>query len=477
MDLVTGGEISSELVAERDDQPQAFLPSLSTWLKDHVYLASLIVLLAALVPRLFLTLAADPHDLVAPDSSTYFTPAENLLEHGAFLNGHQMPEVSRTPGYPVFILGIMALSGRSIGENWDGLRTILTIQTVILSFSVLFLYWLARHILPQVMAFTGALLAAFSPWGAVRAGFPLTEGLFLLILVLLFLVMYLVVERMAKLSTVLVGGGLIGLLTSAAVLVRPIWPLVPLIAIFVFLLCRNNRQRVWLLVGVMLISASAPLYLWKIRNLREAHFDGLSTISGSTTYLYLASSVKARLKGANGDRWTMVKAARIEEFRLAQGLSLQEIDDECWRRAQTIFLEHPFLTLYAFTLNAGEAVVHPDPSILKPAALNFSGDVWVLAAIWAALLIFAGLGLSCAPDDNRDDGLIQRKWLLSFLSICLLLTLASGVTFGGGSRFRAPLELIVPLLAGVGFVRTIQYFSGTHTSQPLNFKSRTSHRD
>jgi hypothetical protein len=266
-----------------------------------LYLASLALLIASLVPRLFLTLAADPLDLVVPDSGTYFAPAMNLLEHGAFLGRHQIPEVSRTPGYSVFILGIMALSGNSVGDNWSGLGTILTIQTVILSFSVVFLYWLARRILPPVMALTGALLAAFSPWGAVRAGYPLTEGLFLLNLVLLFFVMYLVVEHTTKLSAVVLGGAFVGLLTSAAVFVRPIWPLVPLVAIALFLLCGDKRQRTWILVAVMLVCAATPLYLWKARNLREAQFDGLSIGLGMNAYQYFASSVKVQVKG--GQCW------------------------------------------------------------------------------------------------------------------------------------------------------------------------------
>jgi hypothetical protein len=462
MDLGTERAPSFEIVDDRDDESQAFFPSLSAWLKDHVYLASLIVLIAALVPRLFLTLAADPQDLVAPDSGTYFAPAMNLFEHGAFLNGRQMPEVSRTPGYPVFLSAIMAVTGKRL--VYEDLRTVLVIQTVILSLSVLFLYWLARRILPPVMALIGALLAAFSPWGAVRAGFPLTEGLFILNLVVLFLAMYLVVEHITNLAAVLLGGSFVGLLTSAAVFVRPFWPLVPLVAIILFLLCGGKRQKTWILLVVVLVSASAPLYLWKTRNLREAQFDGFSNTSAVTAYRYFTSAVKAQVKGADGDRWTMKAAAEEEENRWRQqGLSLQEMNDERWRGVQAVFREHPFLSVYTFALNACESVIHPHPGILSPAKLNFYGDVWVLGGIWATLLVFAALGLSCTSNKVRDGGLLHRKWLLSLLGICFFLTIAAGLSFGGGSRFRAPLEIIVPLLAGVGLVRFVRYLEHVHT--------------
>jgi hypothetical protein len=452
--LSTETETLSEIANNHNDQPENGFSTVSTWLRDHFYLASVHVLLASLVPRLFLILSADPHDLVAPDSGTYFASANNLLEHGAFLNSKQMPEVFRTPGYPVFLLGIMALTGKSL--TYGDLGTILTVQTVILSFSVVFLYWLARRILPPVMAFTGALLASFSPWGAVKAGLPLTEGLFLLSLAVLFFVMYLVMEHATKLHAVLLGGGIVGLLTSAAVFVRPMWPLVPLVAIGFFVLCGDKRQKALILVAVMLVCAATPLCFWKARNLREAQFDGLSIMPGVNAYHYLAPNVKALVKGVEGDRWAMSKISWEEELRWSQGLSLQETNDERWRRANAFFLEHPLLTVYTFALNAGEAIIHPDPSILKPPGLNFPGDTWVLGGLWAALLSLAGLGLYYTPDKERDGGLIQGKWLVTLLGVCLLLTLTSGITFGAGSRLRAPLELIVPLLAAIGLVRLIR---------------------
>lgn len=427
--------------------------SLSTWLRDHVYLATLIVLIASLAPRLFLTLSADLHELKAPDSGTYFTPAVNLFKHGAFLNRKQEPEVSRTPGYPVFLLAIMVATGKSL--DGEDLRTVLVVQTVIISWSVVLLYWLARRILPPLVGFTGALLAAFSPWGAVLAGFALTEGLYLLSLALLFYMMYMVVEHTHKISAVLVGGGFIGLLTSTAVFIRPIWPLVPIVAIALFLLCGDKRKRAWILVVVMLICAASPLYLWKDRNQREAQFDGLSPKPGENALIYFASSVKAQSNEAKGDRWAMLEAAREEERQWKQGLTIQEINDERWRRANAFFREHPFLTVYTFALHAGETIIHPDPSILKPAGLNFLGDTWVLGGLWVALLILAGVGLCGILNGDQHLGMIQRKWLVALLGICLLLTLASGITFGAGSRLRAPMELIVPLLAAIGLMRLV----------------------
>lgn len=431
------------------------LPYLSAWLNNHVVLASVIILTCSIVPRLLLTSMADPRDLITPDSYSYLSPAHSLLEHGSFLNSHKKPEAYRTPGYPLFIAGIMALVGEDTREQ-EGLRKVLITQAVILSWSVVILYWLARRILPAVMAFTGALLAAFLPWGAARAGYLMTEGFYALVLILLFYVMYLVVEHATKFPAILLGGGCIGLLTSAVVLVRPLSPLVLIVALALFLLRRDKGLKTWILVAVMLTCASTPLYLWKERNLREAQFDGISMTSGITAHVYFASSVKARFKGAAGDLASVKRAAYEEEA--TWDLPLQVMNDERWRRVRALIEQHPFLSLYSFASNMGAAVLAPDPSILKAPRLNFAGDFWALGVMWVAYLSFALIGVCSPQDKEREDCVIRKEWLLGLLGMCLLLTVPSGLSFYGGSRFRAPLDLMVPLLAGVGLVRVVKYF-------------------
>jgi hypothetical protein len=98
------------------------------------------------------------------DAATYILPAQGLLSRGAFLDVFGRPEISRTPGYPAFLAVLMQLFGQDP-------RRLLLAQAVVLSFEVLVLYSLAVRILAPVPAFFAALLAAFSPWGAVLAGF------------------------------------------------------------------------------------------------------------------------------------------------------------------------------------------------------------------------------------------------------------------------------------------------------------------
>jgi 4-amino-4-deoxy-L-arabinose transferase-like glycosyltransferase len=453
--LDTARETSAELTSERNDEPETGYCSVSIWLRDHFILASLIVLITSLVPRLCLTLAADPHDLVTPDSGTYFAPAVNLLEHGAFLNSEQMPEVSRTPGYPVFLLGIMVATGESLDA--EGLGTVLVLQTIILSWSVLFLYWLARRILPPVMALTGALLAAFSPWGAVAAGLAMTEGLFVFLLALLLLLMKLV-EDTTKVKYAVWGSIAVGLLTGATVLVRPVWPFLFVVPAILFFRFGPKRKGAGLVLAFMVVSAVLPVGLWTVRNVQEAHFYGLSDISGRAAWGYLASRVIAQANGSDANRWAIAHA--ISDDEATWHLPVQQANDERWRRAKAVFREHPLLTVSSFFRSVAEHMVHPSPgTVLTPARLNFSGDHWVLAGLWGGMLVLACLGWRKAPDCTEIANKVDRSWLLTIFAMCMFLILLTGMTYGGGARFRAPLELIVPLLAGIGLIRALRHLN------------------
>jgi len=415
-----------------------------------VVFASLIIMACSLSMRLALTCRAEVSQLVFPDSATYIETAQSLWESGYFLNRYHKPEISRTPGYPAFLAVLMSVVGTE-------LRTLLITQTLIVSLSVLVLYWLARQLLPPPMAFVGALLAAFSPWGAVRAGFLLTDGLFLLVLSLLFLAMYFVVQYARTVVMVIAGGSLIGLLTSAAVFVRPVLPLIPLVAVVVFALYPDKRLRAWLLVAAMLVCAAVPVHLWKMRNMHEAQFNGFTDVSGKAAWQWFSSSVKAQISGADGDRWAMLRAAEEDEAHWV--LSPQEADEERWRRVKALLREHPYAAAYAFGMNAAEPFVHPHAGILAPARLNFSGDALMLGGIWAALVLCAAIGMRQAWGASQGDDAINRNWLLAILGMCCVLTLTAGISFGAGSRYRVPLELIIPLLAGVGLVRMVRLAS------------------
>jgi len=210
-----------------------------------------------------------------------------------------------------------------------------------------------------------------------------------------------------------------------------------------------------------------PVALWAVRNGQEAHFYGLSDISGKAAWWCLGSRVLAQANGSDAERWEIRRTIFDDEDTLKANFPVRQADDERWRRAKAIFREHPFLTVYSFSRSVAEHLVHPSPEIvLTPAGLKFPGDYWVLAGLWGGMVALAWLGWRGTSNHAVSVAGVDRGWLLTILTVCLFLTLLSGVSYGGGSRFRASLELIVPLLAGVGLVRVGQYFKHVPITQP-----------
>jgi 4-amino-4-deoxy-L-arabinose transferase-like glycosyltransferase len=414
----------------------------STWLADRVVAASLIVLFCALGPRLLTAYRANLSD--QGDAGTYIAPAKNLVTKGAFLDNRGNPEVTRTPGYPVFLAILML----SVGED---LRAMLIAQAFVLSFGVVIIYWLARRVLPPLMAFVGAVLAAFSPWGIAHAGLLMTEGLFLVLLAATFFLLR-CTEDVKTLTFVLLLAALVGALTAATIFVRPVTPLFVILAAALLVHWWSKPQRALLLTVVMVVCALLPLYLWQQRNVQEAGFNGLSDIAGKATWRYLASRVQAEVKGES--RFEVKSRAMHEEDQWSY--SIQEADQERWARSFAVFRFQALLAAYSFGLSAFEHAFHPSASILTHIGLSFRGDYVVFAILWGGLLVLAGFGWLSKGDYTSDDGIVNHKWVTTLIVACALLTLASGISFGAGYRLRAPLELVVPLLAGVGLVRSLQ---------------------
>jgi len=412
----------------------------SGWLGIHTLLASLIILFSSVSLRYLMISRADLNELVAnSDAATYFVPAEKLIDRGAFLDHRGRPMIDRTPGYPAFLASIMLLVGRE-------LRNVLLVQTILLSFGPLILYWLARRSVPPVPAFAAGLIAAFSPWGAVLAVAPMSDGLFLFLLTGIFFLMKLI--QGLSWGKSLLGFASIGALTGMAVLVRPISPLIILVGCALVFFYGFRSKGVWLLIATNLVFATLPVVLWTQRNEREAQFNGISDIAGRTVWLYLAARVRAEVAGQS--RYEVSVLAHKEEQGWGFPVSSREADDERWQRSKAIFQQHPFLTVYSFARSAFEHAIHPSPDVLRAVNLYFPGGIVVLAILWGGLLVVCAYALIPPP---WGHGSVDWRLLWTMLIVSATLTLSSGISFAAASRLRAPMETIVPLLAATGLWR------------------------
>jgi len=377
------------------------------------------------------------------DASSYLGPARHLLDDGAFLNNQGLPEIQRTPGYPAFLAALMAMTGRD-------LRLVLVLQALILSLTPLIIYALGRDIVPRRAAMLGGVILALSPWSAVLATAPMSDGLFVLLLASVFLVIKFTVR--AQRIWAFAGAMSLGLLTGAAVLVRPMTPLVLMVpaALWFTLGGRGGTAR-WLVV-IAFVCALIPPALWRERNIRVRQFASISEVSGLAAWQYLAARVRSEVTGE--DRYVLLTTAEREEESWGVDAGSEQMNAERWRRATEIFRAHPLLTGYSFARSALEHTLHPSPDVLTASRLRFPGDFVVFAFLWFAVLSLSIAGLVRLVREQRHDGSdVPRRFVVALFTVCVFLTLSSGMSFGQGSRLRAPLDVVVPLLAGVGAMR------------------------
>ena len=219
------------------------------------------------------------------DSTTYIVPARSFLHDGVFLDGTGLPMVGRTPGYPAFLATLLWGTG-------DNLEAALLIQTAALSSAGVLVYFLAVRLFREKnVALIAAILFAVSPWYAASVGLPMTESLFVTLLIISFLLMHLTCCS-SKSRQQMLFAFILGLTVSLAVLVRPVWPLVPLTALAVVWGCDFRRKQAWVMGLVTFVVAAIPIQVWVERNGVERDFPALSSIAGKkTSWLYLASRV------------------------------------------------------------------------------------------------------------------------------------------------------------------------------------------
>lgn len=152
----------------------------------NIYLIlGLAFLLRTLLPTFAYLYTRDTTIFYGPDTETYVVPAQELIAHHRF-STHGAPEISRTPGYPFFLIPGLLL--RHSVPITIVLQVLLSCFTVYLVYRVAYLLFNAERI-----AITAAALYAIEPVSVLYAGVILTETLFaaLVMLWLYFLLGYL----------------------------------------------------------------------------------------------------------------------------------------------------------------------------------------------------------------------------------------------------------------------------------------------
>lgn len=380
------------------------------------------------------------------DTASYLEPGQNLLWHGRFTTAG-LPEIDRTPGYPLF-LAATSMAGPALAALAQVGLGVLLIWLAVRLARALF----AR----ERVALTAAWLMALEPVAVIYSVRLLSETLFLVFL-LLCLERLVVFLHTYDLRALVAGGFAL----TAATYVRPIGYFLPyLLVIFFFVHFRHEKTKMALTIAVLLATTLPWLALWQVRNRVETGFEGFSSIATRNLYYYTAAGVLAARDGR-----TLVDEQRAMGYFDAERSDARLLQAQR-DAAKKIIAAHPGIFLrqqvagslmVALTpcaadllklLGAGdgpERVVSSGPlrALEQMAHLDPGRLVWMaLFEAWLlALYLFAVRGLIRGGAD--------KSVLALLLTVALyFLALAGGVQAVG--RYRLPVTPIVCVLAAVG---------------------------
>lgn len=419
------------------------------------------------------TRATDP----TGDSPEYVRLAENLARHRIFSLDTVppfRPDIFRTPVYPLMLAAPLATFGRSL--VWP-----LVLQLVLSLATIWFTRKLALEakLAPDVASLAG-MLVALSPNLAFLSTELITETLFtfLLVVTILLLNRFLVFRGWPQL---LAAGACSGLL----ILTRPIATYFPfLIAGYLLILALRKRQPHLLRAPlILLVTASAVVMPWVVRNGRLTGRYIVSTVSDHNIYLYSGAMVLA------ADRSIPLTQARDSMMALAQsqyGPLDSTNEASYWTALSGIgwrqLLARPWLALRIHALGSASSLLMPisirpllvlagaDPTVGSATNLHVAQQTvgllargrigQALSLAWherlarmpglartilacavlfhVVLLLFFAVGLF----------LHRTRRLLWLLGPILYFTILTGPV--GEARFRAPVEPLLAVIAAVG---------------------------
>jgi hypothetical protein len=382
---------------------------------------------------------------VGSDSHLYLALARGLRDgcgFAAFDGICRVPEVMRTPGYPLFLVPFF--------ENY---RLAILAQAALGAFVCVYV---AKFSTRRGDSLAGILAAAFVAIDVptiLNSKELITEALFQAVLTPAVLI--------ALDGGAIVGGAMLGL----AVLVRPVGEmLIPLIAIPLCTVGDWRRAAMALSLPLLIVAC------WAIRNDRVAGVFTFTVEGPMNLYLYTAPAVIARHDGiSEDDAWSSFDRELHAQTRAA---------GEAGARWPAVYGNEPTVwtlesdpSLATFMLSKSMSVIAAHP--LDTAAITVEGLLrlafapyalqsgwrgfvidqrafaalrFVSTAFQCVVLIALWLGVLLALVDAPRD---LERWILLAAAILLLLP-AAPYTEMVAIRYRSPAIPFLAVLAGIG---------------------------
>jgi hypothetical protein len=363
------------------------------------------------------------------DMDSYRSLARNLAAGKGFVatgpDGREMPDVGRTPLYPLFLAGLIKVGG-------DRLGLFLTVQCVLWGAISWLTILLAARWLPWNLAIVAGSLVALDP-NAVMRGLDLrTETLFTLVLLGGVCVLVWRSERPWDWFWA-------GLLWSLASLCRPIAMWLWTVALILTIVW----HRRWVCFAMFLIGFLPLLGVWMARN---AAVTGQWVFSTNATDNLLESWAA----GVDADRRGVDVTRARDELRRDIG-TVEFFDDResfahrlqnSRRTSRRILLSAPFITMKEAALGWGKLLLGPgqrtlEPSLLKPEpASRWWPPLYSVALLVVLVLSMVGIWK------------LGRSAVLPGILLFYFVALAGGpVSY---SRYRVPITPLLAVLAVAG---------------------------
>jgi len=412
--------------------------------------------------------------LIRDDTSSYLEPAHNMLLHGSFLDRTGLPDLYRTPGYPLFLT-----LANSAGPGVTAL-----IQVILSVFSVVLVWRLAGSVFnDDRTALVAAWIFAFEPLSVTYSVILLAETLFLT-LFLLSLERLVEFLRGHSLRVLAVSG----LWLAAATFVRPVtyYMTIALALGLLVALARVPGLR-WKAPAVLLLTVLPWLVAWQIRNKVETGFGGFSAVAIHDLYFWEAAEVTADAEhktveqvkhefgSASEDEYV---AAHPEQagWNLAERLKFRQSEAARILKAHRgIFVRKQLKGSMIVAFSPGSAdllmLLHlpvdqgaynrtANESPLQ-AAFQLVRAYPLQGAVMAASEIFLlGLYLLAAVGILRGGAPKSYMWLMVGVSLYFVLVITGGAV--AVARYRLPVMSLVCVLAAAGALRVMQYFKKDH---------------
>jgi len=459
---------------------------------ERVGLGIVLLLVALCGVTLFsIVHAADPNRIFMPDSASYVNPAKALLYTGRFAirpDNTDIPEITRTPGYPLFLAGLFWIFGQTCVP-------VILIQILLNLGTIAITYHLGAKLWGGRIGLVGAVLLACDIPSFISAQKVLSDTLFTF---LLWLAVSKGIDLFYQPDRLLLKLFICGVLLAFATLVRPVLYYAIVVALATLMIVwkvywDRPWKKIFTFLVVMLIPWFGLVGGWHLRNFLSTGSLTFSTIQSSSLLFYRAADVIARRDGI-----PLEEAQRrlgYQNYRALHPETSTWTETQLHRRWKDeglkIILDHPGLFLKgqiwglakllfgpgesALVAHAGlgEKNTGPEVDLLKMSLREFT-EKWVLRRpTWFGLFVYSqsyllivyiGVGMAlwllidirkqASWDYVRSKTIKGSNLFIWGITLYLLLISAGPEAY---SRFRVPLMPFFCLYGGYGLYQFASY--------------------